>query len=902
MIDQLDRALSRLLRESGARAAVIWSLHSYPSEGIVLASCPLALLPTGTAWPVAADPGAQVAVHDPAGLAALIPTTLRLVLPAAPTAARSLHLGDANLYLLMVWCGPGSDELGEDLRKLIRDDISYLAAVLEESRFNRGQVERLRATVDNVEVGLVSLDPGLGQASVNRAAAKLLNLPEGKNEVSAFAAAMARLITMAVNRGEIAQMQAALQSDPLAEIDGLWRFPESPTDVRVVSFRTQQGDFDGRVWAFYDESELAQALGSSEQARARLRANTDALLDPQVLWEAVRDPSGRIIDFVYRDVNAATSEYLGLAREELVGERVLASFPAVETAGLLARYADCVETGEPVVLDDFSYDNEVLRDTRRYDLRATRAGPDLLTLTCRDVTDRYELAQQIAESEERFRLLAENVGDVVCRTDGDGKFLWVSGAVHKALGAPPEYFIGRRLREIIAPDDQANHITRLALVARGEPYLGRAKLSGADGTLHWVHLSIKPYYDAESRPDGLVSTFRVIDEEVAVERAAEQARRLQAEADARYRRLMDNSGIAMGILTPEGRFDVVNQAMCDFFGYDAEYLRNKAWQELTVTDYLEADLKKVEEMLAGSAESYRTTKQYIHASGRLMWGDLSLSCLRSPDGQVENFISQIIDTTREVLLAQRLQEQTDRLTSQLDSAARYIKSILPGPLDGEVRVSSRYLPSEGLAGDCFDYRWVDDDHLIVYLVDVSGHGTEPALVSMSVHNMLRSGSVPAATLLEPGRLLAELNNRFPMEQQGGNYFTMWYGVFELSTRTLCYSSGGHPPALLFTPAEQGVAVSELSADGLPVGMFEDCEFPCATAAMPAGSQLVLCSDGAYELPLIEGQEWSREDFIDLCTRLAGSADWSLDTLIDQLRARAKSGVFEDDVSIVQMSL
>ena len=129
------------------------------------------------------------------------------------------------------------------------------------------------------------------------------------------------------------------------------------------------------------------------------------------------------------------------------------------------------------------------------------------------------------------------------------------------------------------------------------------------------------------------------------------------------------------------------------------------------------------------------TKQYIHADGHLIWGDLSVSCLRKPNGEVENFVSQIIDITAEVeaqrqlalrdeqnrLLAQRLQAQADHLTSELRSAAAYVASILPGDLEGPVQVSSRYLPSRELAGDCFDYRWVDDDHLIVYLIDVSGH-------------------------------------------------------------------------------------------------------------------------------------------------------------------------------------
>jgi len=181
-------------------------------------------------------------------------------------------------------------------------------------------------------------------------------------------------------------------------------------------------------------------------------------------------------------------------------------------------------------------------------------------------------------------------------------------------------------------------------------------------------------------------------------------------------------------------------------------------------------------------------KKFIHADGRTIWGDLVVSCVRGDDGQVEIFLGQISDITaqreadeRNRTLLEVIARQTDRLTAELRSAAAYVSSILPGDLDGPVRVTARYLPSQELAGDSYDYRWIDDDHLFVYLIDVSGHGIGPALLSVSVHNMLRSGSLPLPTLLAPDVVLGELNRRFQMDKHDGNYLTMWCGVYEVST-------------------------------------------------------------------------------------------------------------------------
>ena len=238
----------------------------------------------------------------------------------------------------------------------------------------------------------------------------------------------------------------------------------------------------------------------------------------------------------------------------------------------------------------------------------------------------------------------------------------------------------------------------------------------------------------------------------------------------------------------------------------------------------------------------------------------------------------------------------NRVSAELRSGAEYVASILPGPLEGPVHVSSRYLPSHELAGDSFDYRWIDDDHLIVYLIDVSGHGIGPALLSVSVHNVLRSGSMPIATLLAPEAVLAELNRLFQMERHGGNYFTIWYGVYEMSSHTIRFASAGAPPAIAHSPAGAGAPVA-LSTPATPLGMFEDAVYGSERFCVPPGGRIVIYSDGAYEDARVDGRRWVWSDFRDLLTRIPGS---SLDDLVATLQSLTPDGTFEDDCSLIQL--
>lgn len=484
------------------------------------------------------------------------------------------------------------------------------------------------------------------------------------------------------------------------------------------------------------------------------------------------------------------------------------------------------------------------------------------------------------------------VVDLVCRS--------VNRAACSYLGVAEQDLVGHSAMEDPANFEASGLMWRyLRCMESGEP-LTLYDLPRVSPVHHEIR-----YYDLRASrvtPQLLSITWSDVTERF---QAADRIR----EADERYRRLIDNAAIGMCIITPDGHFEAVNEALCQLLGYDAEALMQKDWRELTVPEYLEADAKNINDLVKGRADSFRLVKQYIHADGRLIWGDLSTSCVRDADGQVERFISQIIDITaameateRNNVLAQRLERERERLAAELRSAADYMSSIMPRGLTGEVAISSRYLPSRELGGDCFDYTWIDDDHLLIYLIDVSGHGIEPALLSVSVHNLIRSGSLGRETLLSPAAVLAELNRLFQMDRQGDHYFTMWYGIYQASTLTLTYANAGAPAAFSFNSVSGSATdVIELPSTSRPVGMFEDTEFTARDFVVPHPSRLLIYSDGASEIPLAEGGYLSAAAFVNVCNDVAGSPNSSLDDLITELRALTPTGFFEDDCSLIELA-
>ena len=257
-----------------------------------------------------------------------------------------------------------------------------------------------------------------------------------------------------------------------------------------------------------------------------MRASSDSMLDPQILLEAVRDASGQIVDFTYVNLNRAACEYLQRPAEALLGTRLLATLPGLAESGLLARHVATVESGEPYLVTGFRYSNELLGEERYYDIRGVRAGPDLFSLTWSDVTDRLQAERVVESSEEKYRLLAENVSDVVVHVR-DGLVAWVSPSVERVFGAPPEAWVGRPMVEFIHPDDLEQVVRDIATLVPGATVMARQRIRGADGTYHWVESNSRVYVDATGAEDGFLTSLRVVDALVASER--ELARRARVD-------------------------------------------------------------------------------------------------------------------------------------------------------------------------------------------------------------------------------------------------------------------------------------------------------------------------------------------------------------------------------------
>jgi phosphoserine phosphatase RsbU/P len=258
---------------------------------------------------------------------------------------------------------------------------------------------------------------------------------------------------------------------------------------------------------------------------------------------------------------------------------------------------------------------------------------------------------------------------------------------------------------------------------------------------------------------------------------------------------------------------------------------------------------------------------------------------------------------QERLYVKTIEETQLRLKAELTEAENYVRSILPSPLSsGPVTTDWRLIPSTELGGDSFGYHWIDPDHFALYLLDVCGHGVGAALLSVTAINVLRNAALPGVDFREPGAMLTALNEAFLMEKQNDMYFTIWYGVWQPTTRTLRFATAGHPPALLVTPESGGGArVELLKGAGLVLGGMAGVNYRTFERHLPARACLYVVSDGTFEITRPDGTMWDFADF-QASFASAGEPEADLDRLFAQVKALHGPGPLDDDFSIVRFSL
>jgi PAS domain S-box-containing protein len=309
------------------------------------------------------------------------------------------------------------------------------------------------------------------------------------------------------------------------------------------------------------------------------------------------------------------------------------------------------------------------------------------------------------------------------------------------------------------------------------------------------------------------------------------------------------------------------------------------------------------------------------------WTD-ELSCLTSAGEPVPSEISASLvelsgktgmmclvrDISKRKRAEEELQEANRKMKRDLEAAAKIQKSLLPVELPEfpGVRFAWTFRPCEELAGDNLNVFQLDEDHVGVYVLDVSGHGVSAALLAVTLHRVLSSASENTSIIRKPRRngdgydflppaQVAELLNReFSMHLLYRQYFTILYGVLNLKTREFRFVSGGHWGPI-HVPKNESARL--LHSPGFPIGVFEDTTYEEQVVQLAPGDRIFIYSDGIPEAMNLAGDQYDYQriaNSLEICRE--EPLENCLGRLIMSIDEWCKGVPQEDDISLLAFEI
>jgi len=377
-----------------------------------------------------------------------------------------------------------------------------------------------------------------------------------------------------------------------------------------------------------------QILVSERKFQAAFQSSADPM--------SIFDPETRR----FIDINLAFTAWSGYSRDEVIG-RTTREITLWHDAKDRRWFIDELSTGhtienvEVLLRKRTGELRHMLLSARMVDVR----GRSYIFSLAHDITELRRAEERLKESEERYRILAENARDVIWVLDTDLHYLFVSPSVERMRGYTVKEVMGQSLEEIMTPESYRIAVTTLREELEREekglihdPFWSRTmelELVRKDGSTIWTEITATFLRDPDGRVTGVLGITRDISERMAAEQ-------LLRESERKYRQLMEQAGDGIFVIAADGRFTLVNSRTCEILGYSEEEMYGMSIMDTYPDDLRDVGLQRIE--LLRSGERLRFERPMVCRDGSTVLVEASASKLS--DGSLQAIIHDITERKR----------------------------------------------------------------------------------------------------------------------------------------------------------------------------------------------------------------------------------------------------------------
>jgi PAS domain S-box-containing protein len=417
-------------------------------------------------------------------------------------------------------------------------------------------------------------------------------------------------------------------------------------DMSIALMRSTDGEPIGFSGLGRDVTEKIKAQRKNEESARRLRLITDNIAD--IIWTMDFN-----LNWTY--LSPSVLQLTGFTREEVMHIPLKAILPPEITSqvGLMVQEEMSKEVKGEVPKEKRlrTFEMPMMRKDGSYiwvEISATfnrdeHGNPFEIVGVTRNITERKKVQDALLESEKRYRMIAENMSDIVWTIGMDLRFIYVSPSSTRVTGYTPEEAMSRPLNELLTPqsfnyatgrlaEELALENSRTSTTDQTRPVTLEVEAIDKNGSTFWLEITGTFNRNSEGVITEILAVGRNITERKKVQNALHESEKL-------YRMIVDNMSDTIWTMDFNLQYTYLSPAITQLTGYTIEEIKAVPLDRQLTPASMEVVAKVLSEEFEpgypprpkNPDTSLRLELEVVRKDGSLLWQELTLTF--KPDDQ-----------------------------------------------------------------------------------------------------------------------------------------------------------------------------------------------------------------------------------------------------------------------------
>ena len=475
--------------------------------------------------------------------------------------------------------------------------------------------------------------------------------------------------------------------------DALLPLSRSAGDERVfvsysfVPVRDERGDVVAALSVVHTaQKRVEEALRASEAAARQQLAELETLYETAPIGLCLFDEHLRWVR-----VNRVIAEINGRSIEERLGKTPREVVPDVGPQAE-AALRTILRTGERL---DFEMHGTTSAQPGIERAWSEHWAPIMdptgriigISVAAEEITDRKRTANSLAESEERFRTLAENIPQLAWMADDTGSIFWYNRRWYEYTGTTLEEMQGWGWQTVHHPDHVARVVRKIRhCFATGETWEDTFPLRARTGEYRWFLSRATPIRDAA----GNIARWLGTNTDITEQQAAEEALRA---SESRLRKLADAMPQVVWMAGPDGRLDYINERITELSGVRRLDDGTWSWADVLVPDDRDATIEAWATAVRNGTP-YEIAHRLIRTDGTVHWYLSRGVPVRDDDNRIVRWFG----TTTDIESQKRAEEAVREADRHKTDFLAWLSHELRNPI-GIIHTSLALIDRAGVASE-----------------------------------------------------------------------------------------------------------------------------------------------------------------------------------------------------------